>query len=214
MNCAQARFLLYAYLDRDPSRWESEALARHLAHCPSCEARSRSARGLAKLLRSRLDRTPAPSRLRIRLQQRVPLEVRPRYAGFWMAAAVVLLIVPTVASVPGPRPLGLSAASASAPATVPTVSAITALSRPSAAAVSRRVTGTLVCIDCEARHEAGLCPLPHAHHEAGLCTEDGEVWLLMSRDPGFLREAAGQTLTVEGVAFPRSGFLRASRVGY
>ncbi|MFN2632993.1 MAG: hypothetical protein ABR610_06205, partial [Thermoanaerobaculia bacterium] len=80
--------------------------------------------------------------------------------------------------------------------------------------VSRQMTGTLVCLDCESRVEAGLCPLPQAHHEAAFCAENGEVWRLMSRDPAMTSKSAGQTLTVEGVGFPQSGFLRASRVGY
>ena len=76
------------------------------------------------------------------------------------------------------------------------------------------MSGTLVCLDCDARTEAGLCPLPHARHEDAFCADNGELWRLMSRDPGFSQGSAGQTVTVEGVGFPRSGFLRASRVGY
>ena len=81
---------------------------------------------------------------------------------------------------------------------------------------SRRVllTGTLVCLNCETRHEAGLCPLPESHHEPGFCADNGEVWRLMFRDPSIAQASVGQTVTVEGVGFPRSGFLRASRVGY
>ena len=76
------------------------------------------------------------------------------------------------------------------------------------------LTGTLVCLQCDTRHEAGLCPLPEAQHEPGFCADNGEVWRLMARDPSEVQAAVGQTVTVEGVAFPRSGFLRASRVGY
>jgi hypothetical protein len=76
------------------------------------------------------------------------------------------------------------------------------------------LTGTLVCLQCENRHEAGLCPLPESQHEAGFCADNGEVWRLMARDPSAFPSNVGQTVTVEGVAFPQSGFLRASRVGY
>ena len=36
----------------------------------------------------------------------------------------------------------------------------------------------------------------------------------MTTDRDFANASVGQTVTVEGVAFPESGFLRASRVGY
>ena len=123
-----------------------------------------------------------------------------------MAAAVVVLVLPMIAGVQGTH---------SAP------SRLAAVGRPSlhedtigGGFVARRMTGTVVCLECEARHEAGLCPLPQARHEAAFCAENGEVWRLMPRDPALLRQTEGQTVTVEGVAFPRSGFLRASRVGY
>ena len=76
------------------------------------------------------------------------------------------------------------------------------------------LTGTLVCLQCDTRHEAGLCPLPETDHEPGFCADDGQVWRLMARDPSFTQATLGQTVTVEGIEFPRSGFLRASRVGY
>ena len=211
MDCAQARFLLYAYQDRDLSQHESEALARHLSRCAPCQERSRSARGVVRLLRSRLDRAPAPQRLRIRLRNGVITEVRPRYAGMLMAAAVALCIVPTVGGVRALHPsraavAGVVPVAAAAVAAVP--------DRARAVPISRRMTGTVVCLDCDTRQEAGLCPLPHAHHQAGICADNGEVWRLMTRDSSFLSRAEGQTLTIEGIAFPRSGFLRASRVGY
>jgi hypothetical protein len=117
-----------------------------------------------------------------------------------------------VAGVPAVHSRTVSAASVIA---VSSGSGVTApVEAPRAVPVSRRMTGTVVCLDCDTRQEAGLCPLPHAHHQAGLCAENGEVWRLMTRDGSFLRQAEGQTITVEGVAFPRSGFLRVSRVGY
>ena len=64
MNCSKARFLLYAYLDRDLPRQDAEALQRHLASCGPCAARGQSARGLGKLLRTRLDYARAPIDLR------------------------------------------------------------------------------------------------------------------------------------------------------
>jgi putative zinc finger protein len=206
MNCAKARFLLYAYLDRDVSGPEAEALARHIAACSSCQTRSRAARGLAMLLHSRMDRTPAPARLRVRLQQGPPVPQRLPLLGF--AAVVLLLIVPLSADQPlhpGMVPGSFAAASAVSPM----------VSLAAMPLVSRKMTGTLVCLTCEARIEAGLCPVPEQHHQAGLCADNGEVWRLMSRDSSsFAQDSVGQTVTVEGVAFPESGFLRASRVGY
>jgi hypothetical protein len=140
----------------------------------------------------------------MRLQQAAAPVVPPRYPAFAAAAAILLMILPLVAdeSVRGVR----------SPAS-PVILA-SAQSSPSAQLVSRRMTGTLVCLTCEARHEAGLCPLPDKHHEPALCAEDGQVWRLMARDPAFAQANVGQTVTVEGVTFPQSGFLRASRVGY
>lgn len=128
-----------------------------------------------------------------------------------MAAAVVLCIVPMVAGVPAVHSRTVSAAIVPSANAAPVPAPVEA-SR--AVPVSRRMTGTVVCLDCDTRQEAGLCPLPHAHHQAGLCADNGEVWRLMTRDGSFLRQAEGQTVTVEGVAFPRSGFLRVSRLGY
>jgi len=36
----------------------------------------------------------------------------------------------------------------------------------------------------------------------------------MTSDSALAQASVGQAVTVEGVAFPESGFLRASRVGY
>jgi hypothetical protein len=215
MNCAQVRFFLYAYLDRDISSFEADAVSRHLVACAPCRERGRCARGLAQVLRSRIARSPAPTRLRQRLRQGdVP---RFRYPLLATAAVLLVLLVPLVADdVSGPPSNGLNLA---AGASLPRLSGSfpgpgPGPVQPSPTLVSRLMSGTLVCLDCDARTEAGLCPLPHARHEAAFCADNGEVWRLMSRDPGFSQSSAGQTLTLEGVGFPRSGFLRASRVGY
>ena len=205
MDCPKARFLLYAYLDRELSGCEAEALARHLAECPSCEVRSRSARSLAQVLKSRLDRTTAPRRLRMRLQQSAAPAVAPRSPAFAIAAAILVLLLPLVAD-QSARSVGNGVSPVALFPAIP--------SSAQAALTTRRVTGTLVCLKCEARHEAGLCPLPEKEHEPALCADDGEVWRLMYRDPSVAQSAAGQTVTVEGIAFPQSVFLRASRVGY
>ena len=208
MNCAKARFLLYAYLDRDMSGQEADALERHLAGCSSCRTRSRSARGLAQLLHSRVDRTPAPSRLRTRLQQGPPCPVaHARVPLYGFAAVLLVLIVPLAADKPLPHSDAALTRSA-----IPSISS--AHRSTGFQLVSRKMTGTLVCLSCEARIEAGLCPLPESHHQAGLCADNGEVWRLMSRDSAFTQASVGQTVTLEGVTFPQSGFLRASRVGY
>ena len=121
-----------------------------------------------------------------------------------MAAAVLVAILPVVADGPGARPVAAPAIALS--------SGVAPAARPESHVV---MTGTLVCLQCETRHEAGLCPLPESQHEAGFCADNGEVWRLMARDPSaFPTNNVGQTVTVEGVAFPQSGFLRASRVGY
>lgn len=214
MNCTQARFFLYAHFDREISSCEGEALSRHLAECASCAARARSARGLANLLRSHMDRTPAPPGLVVRLRRGDPPQVRPRFPAFAAAAVLLVIILPVVADGPGAHPgvVPAIALSSAVPASlVPAAAAAT-----SAGSGSHRIvaTGTLVCLQCETRHEAGLCPLPESQHEAGFCADNGEVWRLMARDPSSFPSAVGQTVTVEGIAFPRSGFLRASRVGY
>jgi hypothetical protein len=73
------------------------------------------------------------------------------------------------------------------------------------------MTGTFVCLRCEARQNRG----PEGSiHELGFCADNGETWRIMTTDPALTAASVGQTVTVEGVTFPESGFLRASRVGY
>ncbi len=136
--------------------------------------------------------------------------MRPRFPALAVAAVLLVIILPVVADGPGARPtlapaIALSSAVPDSP-----------LPASSTRADSQRVllTGTLVCLQCETRHEAGLCPLPESHHDPGFCADNGEVWRLMFRDPAIAQASVGQTVTIEGVGFPRSGFLRASRVGY
>jgi hypothetical protein len=200
MNCRQARFLLYAYLDREMTRTEEQALSRHVAGCAPCALRARSARGLAGLLRSRLNRRSVPDRLRLRIHHGTHTAAPTRAAVGGLAAAVLLLIVPIVAD-------GVPERSVE--------------SRPAAnrdvALVSKHMTGKLVCLDCETRRESGLCdvhPAGAVHHETAFCADDGEVWRLLPPPSGYSNASFGQTMTVEGVAFPQSGFLRASRAGY
>jgi anti-sigma factor (TIGR02949 family) len=210
MNCARARFLLYAYFDRELSSNESDALSRHLSGCSPCAARAESARGLARLLRSRLNRSPAPVRLCERLHRGMaPPAVRPRYPAFVAAAGLILLILPLSSDV---RPRIGTPASLSAASMLPAASLAIPAARP-LSYVSKRVSGTFVCIVCETRTEAGLCTPAEPRHEPGFCAENGEVWRLMSVNPQ-LAQDTGRTATVEGIAFPESGFLRANRVGY
>jgi len=207
MNCSKARFLLYAYLDREVPRSDSEALQRHIARCGPCAARSHSARNLGRLLRTRLDYARAPITLRERLHAgATPPHMRPRYAPVAIAASILLLILPLVADQRNPKVAAASLAGAVA------VTAPPAGIRP----VSRKMTGTFVCLQCEATHQPNaVCPAQEpAVHELGFCADNGETWRVMSADPAFAQASVGQTVTVEGVAFPESGFLRASRVGY
>lgn len=215
MNCVRARFLLYAYLDRELSRCEAEALERHLSHCGSCAARAESARGLARVLRSRLDRTPVPLRLRERLREGISMTARPRYAAFAFAATFLLLLLLPLASDVSGRRSGASSLAMTAAAAAPAASlALAANGSTGLALVSKKLSGTFVCLRCESREEAGLCPVPEAAHDAGFCADNGEVWRLMNVHPRFGQNSLGRTATVEGIAFPQSGFLRANRVGY
>src|SRR5262249_53096874 len=97
MDCARARFLIYAYLDREVSAPEGEAVSRHVSDCRSCAARAASARGLAHILRYRVDRRTAPERLRQRLHG-VPAEpaARRRYPAVAAAASLLLMLLPLV----------------------------------------------------------------------------------------------------------------------
>jgi hypothetical protein len=206
MNCARARFLIYAYLDRELSPLEADSVSRHVAECRSCAARAASAKSLARLLHSGVDRRTAPARLRERLRG-VPTEpaARHRYPVFATAAALLLMLLPLVSDTT-PRSGALTEEGMVSPAAVAS----------GASLVSRRLTGTFVCLECEARSEAGYCPLSHAEHATGFCADNGELWRLMSKDrrPDSAEASLGRTATVEGVAFPQSGFLRVSRVGY
>jgi anti-sigma factor (TIGR02949 family) len=202
MNCSKARFLLYAYLDRDIPRLDAEALQRHLASCGPCAARGQSARRLGTLLRTRLDYARAPINLRKRLNARLVPQVKPSYAPIGIAASILLLILPLVSDQRGPRSAALSLATVG-------------IAAPGARVVpvSRQMTGTFVCLRCEAGHaESGR--EEQRVHELGFCADNGERWRLMTTDQEFTSASVGQTVTVEGVAFPESGFLRASRVGF
>lgn len=207
MNCVEARFLIYAYFDREMAPSEEAALDSHLSACESCGLRARSAQELARVLRSQHHRAHAPDRLRLRVYNGTHAP-SPSSAAVWgLAAAVVLLIVPLVADGFPARRFGSGPEQrlGSGPAL-------------QAALVSRKMTGTIVCLHCESLRERGL---PSAHesakgpaHDPAFCTQEGEVWRLLDTPAGFSQASMGQTMTVEGVAFPQSGFLRASRAGY
>lgn len=207
MNCPQARFLLYAHFDRELSKNDADGLARHLAGCGPCAARAESARGLAKVLRSRLDRAAAPDRLRSRLQ-RVPYfsqPMRPRAASYYVfAATLALLVVPLVTDD--------RVASMHSVTQPPSQLNVVAAGQTPLALVSKRMTGTFVCVQCEMRQETGY---PAHVHIPGFCADNGEIWRLMTRtEPGFQDAELGRAATLEGTAFPQSGYLRANRVGY
>ena len=207
MKCRQARFLLYAHLDRELPRRDADELSRHLVSCDPCAARAESARGLARVLHSHLDRAHAPERLRYRLQNvaLLPESTRPRPTSYVFAAALALLVFPVLTDARRPD---------SPPVAQPDPVGVAAASVFPVPLVSKRMTGTFVCVKCETRQEAGLCPLPDHAHVAGFCADNGEIWRLMTRDPGFSDAALGRTATLEGTAFPASGFLRVNRVGY
>ena len=210
MNCPKARFLLYAHFDRELTRCDADELSRHLSACPPCAARAESARGLAKVLRSHLDRAHAPAGLRSRLRRvaYLPEPMRPRASSYYVfAATLALLVVPLVTD---------DRASSGRPLAQVQQMGFAASASPAFALVSKRVTGTFVYVQCETREEAGFCPLPGHRHVHGFCADNGEIWRLMTRErePGFGDEALGRAATLEGTAFPQSGFLLANRVGY
>jgi anti-sigma factor RsiW len=205
MNCTRARFLLYTFLDGEVPAGDGWALDRHLAFCAPCAARARSARSLAGLLRSRLRYDQAPLALRQRLQDgRYEPRLRPRYLPLGLAASILLLLLPLVADQPIPPGALLTAV---APVAVAGARGIVP--------VSRRMTGTFVCLQCEGSHDYQTCPaVEPVVHELGFCADNGETFRMMTTDSTFANASVGQAVTVEGVEFPESGFLRASRVGY
>ena len=207
MNCARARFLLYTDLDREPTGADAQSLDRHLAFCAPCAARARSARSLNGLLRSRLryDRAPAGLIERLSLGRYEP-RLRPRYVPLGLAASILLLILPLVADQAVPKGAG-ALMSIGAPVAVAASAGVVP--------VSRKMTGTFVCLHCEGSHDDEVCPVPEpVVHELGFCADNGETFRVMTTDSNFATASVGQAVTVEGVAFPESGFLRASRVGY
>jgi hypothetical protein len=204
MNCTRARFLLYTILEREAPGSDGGALDRHLAFCGPCAARARSARSLSGLLRSRLQYDRAPMRLRQRLYDgHFEPRLRPRYAPLGLAASILLLILPLAADQGVPRGAIFSMA---APVAVAAPRRVVP--------VSRQMTGTFVCLQCDGRHEKEACPLTEPVHELGFCADDGETFRVMTTDSTFASASVGQAVSLEGVTFPESGFLRASRVGY
>ncbi len=130
--------------------------------------------------------------------------LRLRYAPVGLAASILLLILPLVAHEAVPSgalfSMGAPVAVAAPQGIVP---------------VSRKMTGTFVCLQCESTHDGGSCPAEEPRvHELGFCADNGETFRVMTTDTNFAAASVGQAVTVEGVAFPESGFLRASRVGY
>jgi hypothetical protein len=204
MNCAHARFLIYASAASEPSGFDRANLERHLAFCGPCASRARSARALSGLLRTRMRYDRAPARLLDRLADgRYEPRLRPRYAPIGIAASILLMIHPLVADQAVPRGavmMGAPVAVAGGRAVVP---------------VSRKMTGTFVCLQCEGGHDGASCPANDpVVHELGFCADNGETFRMMTNDSAFESASVGQAVTVEGVEFPESGFLRASRVGY
>jgi len=205
MNCARARFVLYAYLDREPPGADGQALERHLAFCGPCAARARSAQSMANLLKGlRYDRAPNGLLRRLSDGHYEP-RARRRYLSLGLAASILILILPVVTD---------QALSPGAFLSMGAPVAVAATSR-AVLPVSRRLTGTFVCLQCEGNHPPGSCPVSEpVVHELGFCADNGETFRIMTSDADFASASVGQAVTVEGVAFPESGFLRASRVGY
>jgi len=147
----------------------------------------------------------APARLLDRLSQGLyEPRLKPRYAPIGIAASILLMILPLVADQAVPRgavmTMGAPVAVAAAPGVIP---------------VSRQMKGTFVCLQCEGSHDAASCPANEPIvHELGFCADNGETFRVMTTDSAIATASVGQAVTVEGVEFPESGFLRASRVGY
>jgi hypothetical protein len=161
-------------------------------------------------LRSRLDRAAAPERLRSKLQgvPYFPQPMRPRASSYYVfAATLALLVVPLVTD-------DRAASIRPAAQATPLLNVVAAGEAP-LALVSKRMTGTFVCVQCEMRQEAGYPAVAGHTHIPGFCADNGEIWRLMTRaEPGFDDPELGRAATLEGTAFPQSGYLRANRVGY
>ena len=133
--------------------------------------------------------------------------MRPRASSYYVfAATLALLVIPLVTD---------DRASSGRPANQAERLNLAASQAAPLALVSKRMTGTFVCVQCEMRHEAGLDPMIGHTHVPGFCADNGEIWRLMTRnEPGLGDAELGRSATLEGTAFPQSGFLRANRVGY
>jgi hypothetical protein len=133
--------------------------------------------------------------------------MRPRASSYYVfAATLALLVVPLVTD---------DRASSGRPVAQAEQLNLAASEEPSFALVSKRMTGTFVCVQCEMRQEVGLDSIPGHTHVPGFCADNGEIWRLMTRnEPGLGDAELGRSATLEGTAFPQSGYLRANRVGY
>jgi hypothetical protein len=134
--------------------------------------------------------------------------MRPRASSYYVfAATLALLVVPLVTD-----DRASSAGRSNAQAEQLN---LPASEEPSFALVSKRMTGTFVCVQCEMRQEGGFDPNTGHTHIPGFCADNGEIWRLMTRnEPGLGDAELGRSATLEGTAFPQSGYLRANRVGY
>jgi hypothetical protein len=133
--------------------------------------------------------------------------MRPRASSYYVfAATLALLVVPLVTD---------DRASSGRPVAQAERLNLAASEEAPLALVSKRMTGTFVCVQCEMRQEAGLDAIPGHTHVPGFCADNGEIWRLMTRnEPGLGDAELGRSATLEGTAFPQSGYLRANRVGY
>jgi hypothetical protein len=133
--------------------------------------------------------------------------MRPRASSYYVfAATLALLVVPLVTddrASNGRSDAQASHANVPAPENAPL------------SLVSKRMTGTFVCVQCETRQEAAHDAMTGHAHVPGFCADNGEIWRLMTRnEPGLGDAELGRSATLEGTAFPQSGYLRANRVGY
>ena len=110
MNCTRARFLVYAYFDREIPRPEGEALERTSGFAGRAPPGTGRPAASASCF-GRGSTTPAaPIGLRERLNASVTARIRPRYAPLGIAASILLLILPLVADQSGPESAALSLA--------------------------------------------------------------------------------------------------------
>ncbi|HXV76191.1 MAG TPA: zf-HC2 domain-containing protein [Candidatus Polarisedimenticolaceae bacterium] len=201
MNCQHFRDRLFLFQDDELPEPERDECQGHLDGCPACaEILAGEEIGL-RVLKSKLERTPAPPGLdtRIRLalraegaggRRRVWFRT-PSFAAVAAATLLLALVVPTLIDERSPVPAGLH--------------------------VHELVT--VVDLDCDraGRSLALQRRCSHPLHVNALKRADGTYWAVSPQQSEFRylwlgREARGRSLVVEGRLFPETETIRLDAV--